>query len=103
MFRRLPVNQKLSQRARLRIDTPNASGGRCIDANIAEGSCRRGDRELGRVLQIAVGSAIEVEHHCLLACDLGLLEPQDYSQWNAETVEVKRMLAALISKRRADR
>jgi four helix bundle protein len=41
-----------------------------IGANIAEGCCRKGDAELGRFLQIAMGSASEVEYHCLLARDL---------------------------------
>jgi four helix bundle protein len=32
-------------------------------ANIAEGCCRKGDNELGRFLQIAVGSASGLEYH----------------------------------------
>ena len=32
-----------------------------IGANIAGGCCRRGDRDFGRFLQIAVGSAGELE------------------------------------------
>jgi four helix bundle protein len=73
-----------------------------IGANIAEGCCRKGDPELGRFLQIAMGSASEVEYHCVLAHDLGLLELDDYEKLISETVEVKRMLAALIGKLRAD-
>jgi four helix bundle protein len=44
-----------------------------IGANIAEGCGRRGDAELGRFLQIAMGSACELEYHLLLARDLGIL------------------------------
>jgi four helix bundle protein len=33
-----------------------------IGANIAEGSCRKGDAEFGRFLQIAIGSASELEY-----------------------------------------
>lgn len=73
-----------------------------IGANIAEGCCRKGDAELGRFLQMAMGSASEVEYHCLLAHDLGLLKAGDYERLTAETVEVKRMLASLIQKLRAD-
>jgi four helix bundle protein len=41
-----------------------------IGANIAEGSCRRGDMDFARFLQIAMGSASESEYHLLLARDL---------------------------------
>jgi four helix bundle protein len=49
-----------------------------IGANIAEGCCRKGDSELGRFLQIAMGSASELEYHLLLAHDLEVLKPPDY-------------------------
>jgi four helix bundle protein len=45
-----------------------------IGANIAEGCCKNGDRDFARFLQIAVGSAGELEYHALLAHDLGLLK-----------------------------
>jgi four helix bundle protein len=73
-----------------------------IGANIAEGCCRKGDTELGRFLQMAMGSASEVEYHCLLAHDLGLRKEEDYKRLTTETIEVKRMLASLIQKLRAE-
>ena len=51
---------------------------------------------------MAMGSASEVEYHCLLAHDLGLLREEDYKRLTTETVEVKRMLASLIHKLRSD-
>src|SRR5436305_13908618 len=41
-----------------------------IGANIAEGCGRRSDGEIARFLQIARGSAREIEYHSLLAPDL---------------------------------
>ena len=73
-----------------------------IGANIAEGCCRKGDAELGRFLQIAMGSASEVEYHCLLARDLEFLQPAQYERLTTEVIEIKRMLASLISKLRTD-
>ena len=73
-----------------------------IGSNIAEGTCRRGDVDFARFLQIAVGSASEVEYHLLLARDLNLLKASDYQRLSDEAVEVKRMLASLMQKLRAD-
>jgi four helix bundle protein len=67
-----------------------------IGANIAEGSCRKGDIEFGRFLQIAMGSASELEYHLLLAHDLHILQRMDYERLSDGVVEVKRMLASLI-------
>ena len=73
-----------------------------IGANIAEGCCRKGDTELGRFLQIAMGSASELEYHLLLARDLEVMKSLDYQRLSCEVIEVKRMLASLIHKLRAD-
>jgi four helix bundle protein len=73
-----------------------------IGANIAEGCCRNGDKDFGRFIQIAAGSAGELEYHILLAHDLGLLNADDYQRLSAETIEVKRMLTVLLQKLRAE-
>ena len=74
-----------------------------IGANIAEGCCRNGDAEFGRFLYIAMGSASELENHLLLARDLGLMKLETAETMGREISEVKRMLAALIRKLKADR
>ncbi len=73
-----------------------------IGANIAEGSCRRGDVDFARFLQMAAGSASELEYHLLLARDLDLLKVADYQRLSDDAVEVKRMLSSLMQKLRAD-
>ena len=73
-----------------------------IGANIAEGSCRKGDCGFGRFLQIVIGSASELEYHLLLARDLELLKSLSYQRLSDEVVEVKRMLASLVHKLRAE-
>ena len=67
-----------------------------IGANIAEGCGRQTDRELVGFLQIAMGSASEVEYELLLARDLALLDSTAYSRLARDVVEVKRMLASLL-------
>lgn len=73
-----------------------------IGANIAEGTCRKGDVDFARFLQMAAGSASELEYHLLLARDLELLKTSDYQRLSEAAVEVKRMLASLMQRLRAD-
>jgi four helix bundle protein len=73
-----------------------------IGSNIAEGACRKGDIEFARFLQMAIGSASEVEYQLLLARDLEMLKTSDYQPLSEGTIGVKRMLASLIKKLKAD-
>ena len=72
-----------------------------VGANIAEGCGRRSDGEMSRFLQIARGSASELEHHLLLARDLHLLEAADFEDLAGRTLEVQRMLASFSARVRS--
>ncbi|TWT90224.1 hypothetical protein Mal64_06080 [Pseudobythopirellula maris] len=74
-----------------------------IPANIAEGCGRGTDADFARFLQIAMGSASETEYHLRLSRDLSYLNQQQWDPLNQLTCEVKRMLAALLKKLKADR
>jgi len=74
-----------------------------IAANIAEGCGKRGNGEFQRFLNIACGSASELEYHFLLARDLAFLSDVDYQKLNHAVIEVKRMLASLARKVEAER
>ena len=74
-----------------------------IPANLAEGCGRTGDAEFSRFCSIAMGSASELEYHLLLARDLNLIKPKDYADLAQRTIELKKMLTALIQKLNADR
>src|ERR1700735_2069284 len=67
-----------------------------IGANIAEGCGRRSDAEMKRFLQIARGSASEVEYHLLLAKDLQYLAAEEFTDLEGRMQEVQRMLASLV-------
>lgn len=69
-----------------------------VPANIAEGCARNGRVEFARFCSIAVGSASETEYHLLLARDLNLIEPDEYTKMAGQTTEVKKMLYALVLK-----
>lgn len=72
--------------------------GGSIPANIAEGCGRFGECELARFLDIASGSASELEYHLLLANDLELLRAGPYEDLTAAVQEVKQTLASLLRK-----
>jgi four helix bundle protein len=72
--------------------------GASVPANIAEGCGRGGNAELHRFLQMAMGSANELEYHFLLSKDLGYLKQEDHKQVHEKLEEVKRMLAFLLRK-----
>ncbi len=73
-----------------------------IPTNLAEGCGRGSNADFGRFLQIAMGSACESEYHLLLGRDLCYLDTAKYDELQQALVEIKRMLAALILKVRAD-
>jgi len=72
-----------------------------IGANIAEGCGRRSDGEMKRFLQIARGSASELEYHFLLAGDLQLLDNAEFKNLEGKVLEVQRMLASLVQRLQA--
>ncbi|HTW58472.1 MAG TPA: four helix bundle protein [Terriglobales bacterium] len=66
-----------------------------IPANLAEGCGRRSDGEMGRFVQIAMGSGAELSYHLLLCRDLGILGTAEFSRLSSDLEEVMRMLSAL--------
>ena len=69
-----------------------------IPANIAEGCGRDGDAELKRFLNIALGSACELDYFILLATELGYLITEEGTRLGNEALELRRMLGTFIQK-----
>lgn len=69
-----------------------------IPANIAEGCGKSSNKDFGRFLIIALGSANETEYFLLLAKDLGYLPAEDHNPLDKSINEVKAMLISLIQK-----
>ena len=74
-----------------------------IGANIAEGCGRRSDGEMCRFLQIARGSASEIEYHILLARDLHFLAEKDFETLTRQADELQRMLTGLMQSVRSSK
>jgi four helix bundle protein len=73
-----------------------------IPANIVEGSGRGTDPEVVRFLQIAMGSAAELEYFLLLARDLGYLNGTIHDHLASEVIQVRRMLNLFIQRLKAN-
>ena len=73
-----------------------------IPANIAEGCGRRTNAELANFLNIASGSASEVEYEILLAKEVGYITAEQCDAWTQEISEIRSMLAAYMRKLKTD-
>ena len=68
-----------------------------IPTNIAEGAGLNSQAEFTRHLQIAMGSASELEYLLMLWRDLGYLDQNSYASLSEKALEVKKMLASFLS------
>ena len=66
-----------------------------IASNIVEGSSRGTDADFARFVQIAIGSASELEYQLLLARDLGFIDLAVHDGLAGRVIEVRRMLIAM--------
>ena len=67
-----------------------------IGANLAEGCGRWGEAELARYVQIAMGSASELQNHLRLAKDLGFVGTDDYQITSAALTSIRKMLTSFL-------
>lgn len=67
-----------------------------IGSNIAEGAGRQSDREFGRFLKVARGSAQELAFQITVAGDLNLLSGTEVAELTAAAADLSRMLHGLI-------
>jgi four helix bundle protein len=68
-----------------------------IPANIAEGCGKTSTKEFLRFLDIAIGSARELENHLIVARDISLISRDVFFRLNDQVTEVQRMLVGLIN------
>ncbi|PYQ70526.1 MAG: diversity-generating retroelement protein bAvd family protein [Acidobacteria bacterium] len=85
-----PESEEFGLKAQMRRATVS------ICSNIAEGCGRRGDREFRRFLDVAMGSACELECETILSFDLAFITEIVHDTILASVVEIKRMLGGLI-------
>jgi four helix bundle protein len=86
-------NGKFAQDYGLRGQIQRASVS--IMANIAEGFGRRSDKEFANFLNMAHGSASEVQSHLYVALDLNYVTESCFSEPHGSLDEISRMSLAL--------
>lgn len=67
-----------------------------IPSNIAEGSAKPSDADFARFLDMALGSAYEVETQLLITKEIGYIGNDKYEELRNEIVEIERQVAGLI-------
>lgn len=68
-----------------------------IPSNIAEGSSRNSNKDFSRFLEIAIGSAYEIETQLLIASDLGFLNQEKTEVLTAQLDEIIKMTSKFRS------
>ena len=68
-----------------------------ISSNIAEGSARPSDTDFAHFLDVALGSAYEVETQLLISKNVGYINLDIYEQLHDELISIEKQLAGFIS------
>ena len=76
--------------------------GLSIPANIAEGRQKESEREFARFLGMAASSSSELESHLIFARDAKIIGEAEFASLVGQTIEVRKMLYALIKRIRGD-
>lgn len=68
-----------------------------VPSNIAEGSSRNSNKDFSRFLEIAIGSAYEIETQILIASDLGFITLTESEKLVNELAEIVKMISRFRS------
>lgn len=69
-----------------------------IPTNIVEGTGRNSEKEFAYFINIASGSAAEVEYLIEFSMDYGYINSKEHEELNDKVIVVRKMLSALYSK-----
>lgn len=72
-----------------------------IPSNIAEGAGRKGDKDFAKFIQVAIGSAVELEYQLEFAAARGLIGQATLADVQGRVVEVRRILYGLSKRLRS--
>jgi len=96
LTKKLPSHEKygvISQLTRAAVSIP---------ANIAEGSSRNSDKDYARFLQIALGSAFELQTYFVIAKEMNWLNAEDIERANQLLEPEIKMIHSFLKKLKAN-
>jgi len=69
-----------------------------IGSNIAEGASRASEKEFSHFLQIALGSAFEVETQLIIAQEIAYIKPEDIEAMIEKLHTLQKQISFLVTK-----
>ena len=97
------ITRKLPRDERFGLTSQMQRAAVSIPLNIAEGSGRSSDKEYKRFLEIALGSAYELETQLIIVQELEMWSADSLKTANELLTEVQRMLSTFIKKLTTDK
>ena len=90
LLKKYPADEKFALVSQMKRATIS------ISSNIAEGSGRYTDKDFARFLDIALGSAYEIENQLILSNDLEFINNSDLNEFVNKIQEIEKMISGLI-------
>lgn len=69
-----------------------------IPSNIAEGASRKSEKDFARFLEIALGSAFEVETQLIIARELDFIDSDSFEAIRLDLEKIQKQINQLITK-----
>ena len=91
---RFPTNEKYGLSSQIQRATVS------IASNIAEGSSRKSEKDFARFLEMAIGSAFEVETQLTIAKEIGYLNDARFIEIQSELIIIQKQISQFITKLR---
>jgi four helix bundle protein len=92
------ITQNLPKSEKFQLISQMQRAAYSIPSNFSEGCGRGSDKDFNRFVQIALGSAHELEYFFILCKDLGFIKPEIFGKLDFKINEIKKMLYSLGKK-----
>lgn len=92
------ITQGLPNSEKFQLITQMQRAAYSIPSNFSEGCGRGSDRDFNRFVQIALGSAHELDYFFILCKDLSFIEGEKFKNLDFKVNEIKKMLYSLSKK-----
>ena len=96
------VSQVLPKEERYGLISQMTRAAVSIPANIAEGSSRESDKDYARFLQIALGSAFELQTYFVIICEMSWIDSEKIEELQKILEQEIKMIHTFIKKLLAD-